>query len=349
MPNRPHLHSRRATWLVLLLAMIYSPMEQSAAQCDKCTDAIISLYDASVLVPRPDDAESIIKWRLLFWVSAVARNWNHTQDPTRECFTWIDGGVNNAQDLQNGTLKFGAEFANVPPQGAVKTPYLLTGSISQVDTALFEFSWQLECGTTREIVKKSVVQFSWNDQAQVDQAYAIGGRSYTTGRLAGREVVLVLSGTSLVNAALTAQAVIDHFNATGIVFSGIAGGVNPELAATIFGSGETAGVVVPGRSLCAVCRRGLRDHQRLDRTRRGRRDAARLLGHLPGQHRVLDRHQSSRDVHLGHPAGDEGGITPPVYARRRADDDLRPGAGRGEHFHAPGPRLAGLLAGPLPQ
>ena len=93
MPNRPHLHSRRATWLVLLLAMIYSPMEQSAAQCDKCTDAIISLYDASVLVPRPDDAESIIKWRLLFWVSAVARNWNHTQDPTRECFTWIDGGV----------------------------------------------------------------------------------------------------------------------------------------------------------------------------------------------------------------------------------------------------------------
>ena len=66
-------------------------------------------------------------------------------------------------------------------------------------------------------------------QTQVAQTYAIGGRSYTTGRLAGREVVLVLSGTSMVNAALTAQAAIDHFKVSGILFSGIAGGVNPEL------------------------------------------------------------------------------------------------------------------------
>jgi adenosylhomocysteine nucleosidase len=64
---------------------------------------------------------------------------------------------------------------------------------------------------------------------RVAQTYAIGGRSYTTGRLAGREVVLVLSGTSMVNAALTAQAAIDHFKVTGIIFSGIAGGVNPDL------------------------------------------------------------------------------------------------------------------------
>jgi adenosylhomocysteine nucleosidase len=39
----------------------------------------------------------------------------------------------------------------------------------------------------------------------------------------------VLSGYSMVNAAMTTQALFDHFTVKGIVFSGIAGGVNPGL------------------------------------------------------------------------------------------------------------------------
>jgi adenosylhomocysteine nucleosidase len=42
--------------------------------------------------------------------------------------------------------------------------------------------------------------------------------------------VLLLSGTSMVNAAMTAQAVLDRFPVRAIVFSGVAGGVNPDLA-----------------------------------------------------------------------------------------------------------------------
>lgn len=57
----------------------------------------------------------------------------------------------------------------------------------------------------------------------------INGRTHYLGRLAGQEVVLLLSGFSMVNAAMTTQAMLDRFNITSIVFSGIAGGVNPGL------------------------------------------------------------------------------------------------------------------------
>jgi adenosylhomocysteine nucleosidase len=66
-------------------------------------------------------------------------------------------------------------------------------------------------------------------QAKITQTYAISGRTYYVGQLSGKNVVLVLSGVSMVNAAMTTQAAIDHFDVTGIVFSGIAGGVNPNL------------------------------------------------------------------------------------------------------------------------
>lgn len=57
----------------------------------------------------------------------------------------------------------------------------------------------------------------------------IAGITFTTGVLEGKPVVLLLSGMSMVNAAMAAQASIDHFTLTGIVFSGIAGGVDPSL------------------------------------------------------------------------------------------------------------------------
>lgn len=57
----------------------------------------------------------------------------------------------------------------------------------------------------------------------------INGRTHYLGTLAGHDVVLLLSGFSMVNAAMTTQAMLDRFHVTGIVFSGIAGGVNPGL------------------------------------------------------------------------------------------------------------------------
>ena len=57
--------------------------------------------------------------------------------------------------------------------------------------------------------------------------HTLNGVKFTTGTLQGREVVLFLRGISVVNAAMTAQLALDHFNVERIVFSGIAGGVDP--------------------------------------------------------------------------------------------------------------------------
>jgi adenosylhomocysteine nucleosidase len=55
--------------------------------------------------------------------------------------------------------------------------------------------------------------------------------TYIVGKLEGKDVVLFLSGVSMVNAAMTTQGAIDHFKIRRIVFSGIAGGINPGLSA----------------------------------------------------------------------------------------------------------------------
>ena len=57
----------------------------------------------------------------------------------------------------------------------------------------------------------------------------VNGRTHYLGTLAGHDVVLMLSGFSMVNAAMTTQAVLDRYTIRAIVFSGIAGGVNPGL------------------------------------------------------------------------------------------------------------------------
>ncbi|MBZ0239949.1 MAG: hypothetical protein K8H77_04670, partial [Cutibacterium acnes] len=64
-------------------------------------------------------------------------------------------------------------------------------------------------------------------QTTVETTYTVNGVDFVTGKLAGNDVVLFLSGVSMVNAAMNTQLLIDHFNVTHLIFSGIAGGVNP--------------------------------------------------------------------------------------------------------------------------
>ena len=59
--------------------------------------------------------------------------------------------------------------------------------------------------------------------------YSLNGVEFVTGILQRREVVLFLSGISVVNAAMTTQLALDHFAIERIMFSGIAGGVDPAL------------------------------------------------------------------------------------------------------------------------
>ena len=60
--------------------------------------------------------------------------------------------------------------------------------------------------------------------------HKLNGSTFLTGTLEGKPVVLMQSGVSVVNAAMNTQLVLDRFNVKRIVFSGIAGGVDPALS-----------------------------------------------------------------------------------------------------------------------
>ncbi|WP_431096299.1 5'-methylthioadenosine/S-adenosylhomocysteine nucleosidase [Polaromonas aquatica] len=66
-------------------------------------------------------------------------------------------------------------------------------------------------------------------QLQAPARHRVNGVDFHTGTLQGKPVVLFLSGISMVNASMNTQLVLDRFNIHSIVFSGIAGGVNPGL------------------------------------------------------------------------------------------------------------------------
>lgn len=67
----------------------------------------------------------------------------------------------------------------------------------------------------------------------------VNGLTILTGMVESKPVILIQSGVSMVNAAMTAQLLIDRFSVKRIVFSGIAGGINPAL--------DIGDVVVPER------------------------------------------------------------------------------------------------------
>ena len=57
----------------------------------------------------------------------------------------------------------------------------------------------------------------------------IQGIQFTTGSLKDRRVVLAHSGIGKVNAAMTATVLVEQFQPTHVLFTGIAGGLNPDL------------------------------------------------------------------------------------------------------------------------
>lgn len=61
------------------------------------------------------------------------------------------------------------------------------------------------------------------------QEQEIEGISFVTGRLRGKRVVIAWTGIGKVNAAMTTTLLIEHFRPNEVVFTGIAGGINPDL------------------------------------------------------------------------------------------------------------------------
>jgi adenosylhomocysteine nucleosidase len=62
------------------------------------------------------------------------------------------------------------------------------------------------------------------------ESHTFLGIPFTTGKLKGRNVVLVETGVGKVNSAMTVTLLIEHFRPAEVIFSGIAGGINPELS-----------------------------------------------------------------------------------------------------------------------
>lgn len=62
------------------------------------------------------------------------------------------------------------------------------------------------------------------------KTHRINGLTFLTGKMAGKPVLLMQSNVSMVNAAMNTQLVLDRFTVKRIVFSGIAGGVDPSLS-----------------------------------------------------------------------------------------------------------------------
>jgi len=87
--------------------------------------------------------------------------------------------------------------------------------------------------TTPRTLVMTAYQPEWNALVHAisgGQEYQLNGMTYRTGTLEGKPVLLMQSGVSMVNAAMNTQLVIDRFAVKRIVFSGIAGGVDPKLS-----------------------------------------------------------------------------------------------------------------------
>jgi adenosylhomocysteine nucleosidase len=67
-------------------------------------------------------------------------------------------------------------------------------------------------------------------ETEIERIEMINGVTFTIGKLRGNDVVLLLSGISIPNAVMKTQLLLDHFEVERIIFSGVAGGVNPNLS-----------------------------------------------------------------------------------------------------------------------
>ena len=61
------------------------------------------------------------------------------------------------------------------------------------------------------------------------RAHTIERMQFITGTLNGQNVVITRTGVGKVNAAMTATLIIEHFRPKRVIFTGVAGGLNPEL------------------------------------------------------------------------------------------------------------------------
>jgi hypothetical protein len=148
---------------LVLAGLVFLGLLQSVGaseRCDDCPVFSIGLFD-SALPPRPTDPSKIWGWVHLSYFGGGVRIGVRENDPKRECVRWIDGGVWNAFEAENGdgVLRFGSEFSNLPPAGALgNLEYLVQSRVDGSDGGYAGTAF-LEDAVTREMVAAASVHF----------------------------------------------------------------------------------------------------------------------------------------------------------------------------------------------
>ncbi len=73
---------------------------------------------------------------------------------------------------------------------------------------------------------ESIISVMVPDKAKIEESH-LNGIEFRTAQIGGKHYVFFLTGMSLVNAAMNTQLAIDHFNLRAVLFTGIAGGIDP--------------------------------------------------------------------------------------------------------------------------
>jgi hypothetical protein len=142
---------------VIVITLLFIHPAIAVAQCDECVSNKITLFDATVDATEPLSTDTIAytRWLDLHSIGSFARTISQDEDPTKSCFIWVDMGTYLSGS--SSSWVYGMENITPPPSGSIKsTDYLLTGSVVTLKSdSLYMFSWWLECGTSREVVKGS--------------------------------------------------------------------------------------------------------------------------------------------------------------------------------------------------
>ncbi|AKD58328.1 5'-methylthioadenosine/adenosylhomocysteine nucleosidase [Spirosoma radiotolerans] len=79
-----------------------------------------------------------------------------------------------------------------------------------------------------------------NQSLKKPKTVIVDGITFTTGRIGNQRVVVAETGIGKVNAAMTTALLLDHFRPQRVLFTGIAGGTNPDL--------QPGDIVIAGRT-----------------------------------------------------------------------------------------------------
>lgn len=149
--------------------VLVSPPAIDAA-CDDCHRPQVVQFDLKVVPPRPTDTgdslvvQRILEWRQLFWVASGVRSWFFNQDPSRECYTHLNGSFYTSGDSVGKSILFGEEWANLPPaSGEAGGDYLVSGSVDGGD-GRYVAEIRLQVSKTRQTVSTARLEFTAADE-----------------------------------------------------------------------------------------------------------------------------------------------------------------------------------------